>query len=143
MKIIEKKEIVEKVINTYIAKDGKEFNNERDCLWYEKQLETEEAINKADRFKIESMDNYIPINTDGCMSENSYYRWYKVENDNDLRLLEKAYEIKLTAPTTYPEIICIEEYDIDCYDYYMRDMIEVTKGFWNRLGYEVTFNNMG
>lgn len=142
MKIVERKEVIEKVINTYIAKDGKEFNNERDCLWYERRLEVEESRNEADRFKIESMDNCIPINTNDFMSESSYYRWYKVENENDLHLLEKAYEIKLTVPKTYPEIICIEEYDTDCYDYYMSNMFEVTKRFWKNLGYEITFNNI-
>ena len=38
MKVIKEKIVVEQVVNTYIANDGKKFDTEQDCLKYEEKV---------------------------------------------------------------------------------------------------------
>ena len=46
MEIRTEKKLVERVVDTYIAVDGKEFDNKIDCENYEKELESAEGDDK-------------------------------------------------------------------------------------------------
>lgn len=143
MEIKEKKEVIERVVNVYIAKDGKEFSCKADCEWYEMQLDRQEARKKIEKFIIKDMDDCFPINTDNVFSDLSSYHWYLIKCEDDFQLLQKAYADNLTVPNNYPEVICVEESGCDYYDYHMNNMFETTKSFWEKLGYEVSFKKVG
>ena len=152
MKTAKRKELVEKYVpqyveeerEFYVADDGNEFETERECIFYESNLEKERKIKAAEKLRLHNYDDVLPLSTDGCVNENNIFRWYKVKNEDDFNILNAAYKEALTRPEKYPEIICVETagyepYIDDPYDWHMSNMMEDTKEFWNDLGYEVTF----
>lgn len=137
------KQIVEEERKIYVADDGKEFTTEKECISYEKNLLKEREIKAAERLRISDLDEFVPLSTDGLANENNTFRWYKVKNEEEFNILNKAYSNNL-QPDNYPEIICVETveyvpYVNDAYDYHLSRMMEDTKNFWEKLGYKVTF----
>lgn len=141
------KQLVEAEREVYIADDGKKFETERECIFYETNLEKERKIKAAEKLRLHNYDDVLPLSTDGCVNENNIFRWYKVKNEKDFNVLNAACKEALTRPEKYPEIICVETtgyepYMDDSYDWHMSKMMEDTKDFWNDLGYEVTFKKV-
>lgn len=143
MEIREKKEVIEKITKVYVSEDGKEWASEKDCIAWEKEIERGKFKREISKFEIKEMYDCMPINTDTCISDMSCYHWYKVDNEEDFLLIQKAYTDEFTVPKAYPEVICVEVCaDESYYDYRMSNMVEVTKDFWKRLGYKVSFEKM-
>lgn len=137
------KQLVEEEREIYVADDGKEFKTKRECISYEKNLEKERKIEAAERLRISDLDEFVPLSTDGLVNENNTFRWYKVKNEEEFNILNRAYLNNL-QPDNYPEIICVETVGIepymdDAYDYHTSRMMENTKNFWEKLGYKVAF----
>ena len=79
------------------------------------------------------------------MRENNCYKWYKVNNTEELNAVADFHNADLGEFGTYPQIICIE------YDYYadefiwiytLADMKRETIEFWKKHGFEVEFKEV-
>ena len=141
MKIREKKEVVEKIVCTYIAEDGKEFISEYECKKYEKDLEKKAAIEAAEKFRIPELDDKLPLDYD--VNENNSFRWYKLSKKDDFDAVNKAYANSLQAPSHYPEIMCVETvgyepYEDDGYSCTLTGLKAITEEFWQMMGFKVT-----
>ena len=106
MKTVEK--VVQQTAMVYIAEDGTEFNNERNCFEYEKKLKEEKTLTELNKILIHE-DDFIPCNgkDNWC---NHVYKWYKVESKEQLKLINDFYGSDVEAQD-YPEYINIELYD--------------------------------
>ena len=147
MEIKKETKLVEEEITTYIAIDGTKFYTERECKRYEKGLEKEELIKRAEKFRIKDLDYRVPIDDSALPSENNYFVWYKVETPEDFDVIDKAYRNQVVEPETYPEMICVEtngneEYEGDVYSYNLSGMKASTEYFWKDMGYKVTFEKV-
>lgn len=132
------KQLVEEEREIYVADDGKEFKTKRECISYEKNLEKEREIKAAERLRISDLDEFVPLSTDGSVNGDNMFRWYKVKNEEEFNILNMEYSNNL-QPDNYPETICVETVGHIAYDYHLSRMMEDTKNFWEKLGYEVTF----
>lgn len=130
----------------YVAKDGKEFKSMEECETYEitiddilkRKKEVEKAVKKLE---IKNMEGSCWITTDGhYVSEMADFNWYKVNNEDDLELLEEYLDeaIYIGRQINYPDIVCIEYWDGE-YNYaFVSDMIKEVKDYFKDLGYKVT-----
>lgn len=144
MRVEVEKKLIEQEIKRYIAEDGKIFLTKYECEEYENKLKEKENRKKIESFEIKKMKGYMPISTDHICSDSNDYYWYKVNNETEWNILNETYGNTFSKPNTYPMIICVEEsyWDGDCWDYYLDNMFEVTKSFWNLLGYKVNFEKV-
>lgn len=141
------KEILRTVYDrVYVAKDGKEFKSMEECEAYEitiddilkRKKEVEKAVNKLE---IKNMEGSCWITTDGhYVSEMANFNWYKVNNEDDLELLEEYLDeaIYIGRQINYPDIVCIEDWDGEYNYVFVSDMIEEVKDYFKDLGYKVT-----
>lgn len=103
----------------YIAKDGKEFKDMKNCQTYEKQLEANlEDIKKYDYFKIEFAFDFGK----DCFTK---YNLVKVKK-NTHRSFEPVYPKDLLKQLLGDDIAFSAEHDCFYYTRYIRD-IEVEK----------------
>jgi hypothetical protein len=84
MKIKEEKKVIEQVITTYVAEDGKEFKIEIECKDYEKSLLNKELENKLNSIK---QINYTPPVAD---SDHNYV-WFYITNQDEVNTINKYY----------------------------------------------------
>ena len=101
----------------------------------------ERKMNGVEHLKIISeAEDIAPINSEEKRDDHNYI-WYKINNEEELELLRKAYDYRIGQVEQYPEIICIEAdyYYEDIWDYYLSDMFKYTKWFWEKFGYTVSF----
>lgn len=87
----------------YIANDGKEFNDEDDCLCHEQELAQEELERKIEN------DLGIKTHADFPSMLNTYrsnheYKLFLIKNENDLECFVKIYEYWFTSLEKYPEV---------------------------------------
>lgn len=140
MKISENVEMVKQIVKTYIAEDGKEFSNERDCKNYETNLQLEKQLEEIKPLLIHK-DDFIPCNGSENY-EGHLYRWYKVESQDQLNKVNELYNTGFEA-ANFPEFINIEqaeEFDFDSYGTTLTDCKEyVTRFFSEGFGIKVTF----
>lgn len=150
MRTEERKETktIEVVNKIYIADDGTEFTDEEECAKYEAKKEKERLFEELKPYLIKYGD--IPINTDALYSDLSEYRYYKVPNKSVLDIIARYYdgEVCTRDDASFPTIVCIEEtldycngYGGDVYEYYLDQMMNVTKNFFNNIGVDVEFRN--
>jgi len=135
-------------VNVWVADDGKEFTYEQDCIEYERKLNGNDFIHKAEELRINELDDIIPIDGHALPSENNNYRWYKVKSVEDMEALEGAYGERLPDVSSFPEIVCVEYnggdvYCGDAYGYTLHDIMLETKDFFEKLGYVVDFTKVG
>ena len=142
MEVRTEKKLVEQLVNTYIAIDGKEFDNIIDCEDYEKELESAKIRAEAERFEIKELEDTYPLDIDGQeVHENHYYKWYKVTNAKELSAVANLYNTDF-GELNYPEIICVEYdyfYDEFRWMYILSEMKKATICFWERHGFDVEF----
>lgn len=138
MKQITKTEQVEKKVVKFISEDGTEFDNEKDCLNYERQYWRK----KLDNSGIEIGDTEYPNCDGGENYESHTYKWYRPKSHEEIELLRKAYELEEheLRKELIGKWICIE---IDCDDDFLwlttiDDGIAYTKALLEILGYEMT-----
>ena len=84
MKIKEEKKVIEQIINTYISEDGKEFTTEKQCIDYEKSLNSKELENRLNSIK---QTNYTPPVAD---SDHNYV-WFYFTNQDELDTVNEYY----------------------------------------------------
>lgn len=147
MKIKEEIKIVEQKVITYVSEDGTEFRTESECKDYETKKFVKNFIEAAEKLRITELDEHLPLSNDGLMNENNTFRWYKLENETDFEIVNKAYRNSLVVPESYPEIMCVETvgyeaYMDDAYSYDMTTCKKITESFWKKLGVKVTFENI-
>lgn len=138
MKKIEKKEMVEKIIPKYIADDGTEFTDEKECGRYERQIALEWLSVIETKPEAEGSPNF----DGGECYESHNYIWYRPKNEQEIELLQAAYYDDGTV-NFHDEMIghwiCVE---IDCADDFLwvttlDDGIEYARELLSRLGYDM------
>ena len=146
MKIKTERRMVEVFDTTYVALDGTEFKSEGSCLEYERQLETDDLREKADKLRLVDLDGTYPLDTDAqYINDNHSYTWYQVCDEEDYKVLLNLYGDDVVKPETYPEIICVEsdeDYGNDVWTYRLSDMMQSTLMFWKNFGYDVAFKGV-
>ena len=106
-------------ISVYEAIDGTRFNTKEACMKYEDELSRkeieyyEEAIEKVkrDAKKLRKMmlpDDFCPLNEHNLDPDSWYFTWFKVNNDEEVELLNKYLDDKITFDLEYPTYICVE-----------------------------------
>lgn len=143
MKIRTEKKLVEQLVNTYIAIDGKEFSTEVECEAYEEDLNNAQIRAEAEKFEIKELEDTYPLDAEGReVMENHCYKWYKVNNTEELNKVANLYNADFGEFKDYPQIICIEyDYYYDEYRwiYTLSDMQRQTIEFWKKHGFDVEF----
>ena len=150
-----------KEIKIYEAMDGRKFYTKLECEKYElelfelKQKELEESDEykrkKADikRLREISINFYgIPINEYHLDPDCWYFTWFKVNNDEDVNLLQEYVDENIGYPASYPSYICVESEEEFFYDEKTCDVggqyallfdscIREVKWFFGKFGYDV------
>lgn len=109
MEIRTEKRMVEQLINTYIAEDGKEFGTKSECEDYEADLESARLRAGAEKFEIKELNDTYPLDVDGGeIMENHCYKWYRVNNAEELNTVAIFHNADLGEFETYPQTICKE-----------------------------------
>ena len=84
MKVNKEKKVIEQVITTYIADNGKEFKTEKECVDYEQLLLRKELENRLNSIK---QANCIPPVAD---SDHDYV-WFYITKQEDIDTIESYY----------------------------------------------------
>lgn len=148
MEIRTEKKLVEimQTTNIYIAEDGKEFDNKIDCENYEKELESAKLRAEAEVFELKEIEDVYPLDAQGKeVPENHCYKWYKVNNAEELNSVANLYNADFGEFKTYPQTICVEyDYYYDKYKwiYTLSDMQRQTIEFWKKHGFDVEFKEV-
>ena len=146
MEIRTEKRMVEQLINTYIAEDGKEFDTRADCENYERELEDAKLRAGAEKFEIKELEDTYPLDVDAqYINDNHGFKWYRVNNKEEFNAVDKMYGGEVIEPKSYPETICVEYddyYDSDAWTYLLSDMKRATSIFWERHGFDVEFKEV-
>lgn len=147
MEIKYKKVMVEQTLKKYVADDGTEFNFEQDCKCYEEKMIQNKKIQAAENLRIKKLDEVVPISIGGEVNSDNIFIWYRIANEQDLETILEAYAsrygyVEVGKPGKYPNVLCIEtigheEYEDSSYGYWFDQMINDTKIFWKKLGYNV------
>lgn len=128
--------LVEKEEKVFIAEDGKEFDDEKDCIDYEKEIKRSDIADYVASLEIEKAHDMIPIDNEGACSTMSTYTWYRVNTEKDLKAIEEYYD-QVIADVKLPTIIAIEEGDwTDFYYYDIEDIKEMVREFFDTLDIE-------
>ena len=138
MKRIEKKELIEKVVPKYIADDGTEFTDEKECERYERQI----ALERLSVIETSSEAEGFPNFDGGECYESHNYVWYRPKDEHEIDLLNAAYSGERQSEF-YEEMIgkwiCVET---DCSDDFLwvttlDDGISYARDILEKLGYEM------
>lgn len=146
MQIKTEKRMVEQLINTYIAVDGKEFNTMADCENYEDKLQEKKIKAEAEKLELKELDIY-PLDIDAqYISDAHSFAWYKVNNAEEFETILKAYNMDdFGYLKVYPETICVEHegaWGRDAWLHKLSDMKESTIYFWKKHGFDVEFKEV-
>lgn len=132
--------------SVYIAEDGKEFDNIADCRRYEESLNRKVGFDFIDKeYRIPELDDQIPIHSDASFSGFSTYRWYKVNNKEELTKIEEAYgePVYDSDDLIFPTYICMEtedeHYNGQPYHYTLDETMRDTRAFFKNFGWKVEF----
>lgn len=139
-------EVVRRQVCKFIAFDGKEFKTKNECEMYEMRILRNQQIDKSEKLRIYELTEVIPVVVKDA-DPAAYFRWYKIESEDDFKLLEGIYDYVFdeNEPQTYPDIVCIETDDIYAttgYAYYLSDMKEYIEDLFDKMGYEVEFKKV-
>lgn len=98
----------------YIADDGTQFDTERHCLNYEKEIKMQKNENNAEKLRVHELDDLMPL-IDTETYEDHEYVWYKLESEKDFNTLKEAFEYSkdFTVPDGYPTFYCVESFGYD------------------------------
>lgn len=92
--------------------------------------------NPVSNLEIKEMNGFAPP---FCEKTKSFFYWYKVNNDKELLIVRIFHNHKGDYDIiNYPEIICIEKkLQGEIKIYKVSDIIEKSKDFYNKIGYEM------
>ena len=140
------KEMVPVTKTVYVAFDGTEYNDFYECKHYEELKFREQREKPLRKYRVNELDDQIPINIDASFSEVNDYRWFKVYDEDEFKELDHLLGDKgLEKPETYPGYICIECENYECdgwdtdYSYTLDESIKVTKTYFEKFGIRVEF----
>ena len=146
MEIRTERRMVEQLINIYIAEDGKEFDTKVDCESHEREIEYAKLRAEAEVFELKELNDTYPLDAEGGeVLENHCYKWYKVNNAEELNTVANLYNGDFGDFKTYPQTICVEyEYYHDEFRwiYTLSDMQRQTIEFWKKHGFDVEFKEV-
>lgn len=120
----------------FIAFDGKEFEDEIDCLNYEHSQKVNRVDGQVERCR--ALDDYAPFDG-GENYESHSYRWYKPKSKEDLDLLCDAFGDKF-PDDCIGQWVCVEttDYDGECWVQTVSECIDYANSVLGPMGYEVT-----
>jgi len=137
MKSKEVSTTVTKIETIYIADDGTQFINKSECERHEYKIKKENEHKEIENLMVYE-DDYVPCNG-AENSEHHIYKWFKVENEAELKQLEEVFGVE-TRCNKFPEFINIEMYNEDdknCYSETLTRCEEYVKKFFKAFGKEV------
>ena len=113
MKEIRETKLVEQTTVKFIAVDGKEFTNEKECLEYERRLnraKVTRAFNKLvkEKFSFSSINCFMGDNTFYLLDLKNAEDFYTAE---DYFTINNFFGIELTEPKKYPAKILVFEHN--------------------------------
>ena len=129
----------------FVAIDGKEFDSEKSCKKYEKELEVKRLEPMFEKLKIKELDGIHPITLwDSEWPEKDYW-WCLLKSADDYKTVVDYYDALnisteyISEPSKYPMMLCIAEEDdyIDTYD--MDHLMAATKAFYKKFNINVNF----
>ena len=137
--------IVTDTFTVYIADDGKEFDNKIACENYEKDLKQNELEMKISHFKIDKLDGVLPINNAGEWRDVDA-SWYNVNREEDFNLIYEYYSLcsngdYFNKPDSFPAIMCVVDDGNYADVYYLDDIINEVKSFFNIFNMNVTITD--
>lgn len=114
MKEIRETKLVEQTTVKFIAVDGKEFTNEKECLEYERRLDKAKvtrAFNKLvkEKFRFDFINYFIGNNTFYLLNLKNAEDFYTAE---DYFIINNSFDVDLTAPKKYPAKILVFEHNV-------------------------------
>lgn len=124
----------------YIADDGTEFNDKWECKQYEERQKCIKALESIKKYKIKFEG--VPLDDDGHWSNLSTYRWYKVNNEDELNEICEVFD-DFVSVKEYPAYVCFEtsedNYIGTASSITLEEIMEITQEFFERFGMEVEF----
>ena len=141
MKRVETKEMKEITTVQYVAEDGRVFANASDCDKYERNMQsfkrTDFLITETSKFRINAAEDYRPFNG-GENHDHNVWFWFKVENRNQLNLLNELYGTRINV-SLFPEFICMEYQDENYFPATLSDSMRYVEELCSKLGVTVEF----
>ena len=120
---------VEDTLTEYIAIDDMIFKTEAECLEHEAYIEA------ANKLIIPNPNHVVPY--DVYTSEDVSYIWVDLKTEDDIDIIENAYNVDVSGIST--GIYCIEiHYDREAYIYSMRYSLENAFALLELAGYDTT-----
>lgn len=122
----------------YVSSDGKVFFSRSACEQYDRQLKEAKAREEIEVLRIPELEDICPLSTniDGPCHEDLSFSWYKIDTEENLALLARAYpDINLMFEPKVPDVICVEytpeeHYYSEYWGYSFRQMkVDTTKFF--------------
>lgn len=148
MRVETKTEIQTKEVqfNTYIADDGKEFDDAKECELYELNIKKQNLKNKLDMIQTSNEVYGCPPVDGGEYYENHDFKWYLPKTQDEADTIIEYYNLECgISSDEIGEWICVEAYDIEdptdgCYSMPIRDSINYVNTLFNALGYDVAIS---
>lgn len=125
---------------SYVAKDGKEFNSETDCINYERQLRAQELEAKLNDIEENTdAEGWTPLDGGEYMEWHDY-RWFRPKNMEEVEVLNEVFKIAYIPldEAAIGQWICLEIADDDIYDTYLENSLDHIHAFLDKFGYDVT-----
>lgn len=125
---------------SYVAKDGNEFDSEKDCLDYERTLREQELEAKLNDIE-ENKDAYMWTPLDGSeYVEYHDYRWFRPKNMEEVEILNEVFKLSYLPldEAAVNHWICLEITDDDAYDSCLDNSLDHIQAFLDKFGYDVT-----
>ena len=120
---------VEDTLTEYVAIDDMIFKTEEECLEHEAYIEAAKKL-------IIPNPNYV-VPYDVYTSEDISYVWVNLKTEDDIDIIENAYNVDVSGITT--GIYCIEiHYDREAYISSMRYSLENAFALLELAGYDTT-----
>ena len=142
----EERTITDEIV-TYIADDGKEFDNKKDCKDYERNCKLKDLEAKFDAMIIEEYSDIAPITLVDDFYDKGY-SWVNLKSDEDYNLIMDYYSVLyprlnfdyMCEPETYPALVCIVETDDYIETFYFDDIMASTRAYFKQFNIDVEFN---
>lgn len=126
--------IEEKVeADIFVAEDGTQFPNERDCENYERATRWANLLKLPTR--LPQLDYICPLNYEDC-SESSSFVWFKLVSAEDVEALNKLLPETVDG-FVKPGTVCVENRFDDYYTFYFEDSLECAVKFFKAFGLTV------
>lgn len=125
----------------YIADDGKEFESKTMCEEHERALKVAEYEKLISGLQIDDLNGVLPI-TNSDEWRDCDAQWYNVKDKNDYNTIYEYYELcsnidYFYEPKSYPAIMGVLDYDDYADVYYIDNIIEQVKLFFNEFYMDV------